>query len=174
MLIDPALLAAPVLLLTTLIVLVTPVGELLERVMPCSLDSQIQDLVNKVLEYKCTYKLKDKDNEEQFNLLLIYNSVQGYVSAINKLQSNQVALKQNSVLALYNVAIKALETLIIYKEHNQRCWNTRTVECQQLETGIQLRYLVSVVKLKDWALGSRQKTSTSRHLSISYLAILCL
>jgi hypothetical protein len=60
------------------------------------------------------------DDEHQSELVLMYNTVRGYVSAINELWSIQTALKQHSAPPPHRVAVKALESSIVRGEHQRR------------------------------------------------------
>ena len=60
------------------------------------------------------------DDDAQSELVLMYNSVRGYVSAINELWKHQTSLKLHSAPQPHNVAIKALETSIARGEHQRR------------------------------------------------------
>jgi hypothetical protein len=60
------------------------------------------------------------DDEEQSELVLMYNSVRGYVSAVNELWSHQVSRGLHSSPKPDRVAMKALKTSIARREHARR------------------------------------------------------
>jgi hypothetical protein len=60
------------------------------------------------------------DDDEQSDLVLMYNSVRGYVSAIKELWSYQTSQGLHSAPQPKRVALKALETSIIQGEHTRR------------------------------------------------------
>jgi hypothetical protein len=61
-----------------------------------------------------------RDDEPESKLQLMYNSVQGYVSAIMELWTHQVSAKLHSLPSLHNVAVKALKTSIVRGQHARR------------------------------------------------------
>jgi hypothetical protein len=62
-----------------------------------------------------------RDDEPGSELQLMYNSVQGYVSAIMELWTHQVSAKLHSLLSPHNVVVKALKTSIVQRQHARRC-----------------------------------------------------
>jgi len=60
------------------------------------------------------------EEEPKSELLLMYNSVRGYVSAIMELWSHQVSEKLHSSPSPHNVAVKALKTLVARGQHQRR------------------------------------------------------
>lgn len=60
------------------------------------------------------------DEEPKSELLLMYNSVRGYVSAIMELWNHQVSQKLHSSPSPHNVAVKALKTSIARGQHQRR------------------------------------------------------
>ena len=64
--------------------------------------------------------VEGEDDEEQSDLVLMYNSVRGYVSAIKELWSYQTSQGLHSAPQPKRVALKALETSIIRGEHARR------------------------------------------------------
>jgi hypothetical protein len=61
-----------------------------------------------------------RDEEPKLELLLIYNSVRGYVSAIMEFWTYQVSEKLHSSPSPHNVAVKALKTSIARGQHQRR------------------------------------------------------
>jgi hypothetical protein len=61
------------------------------------------------------------DGKEEPKLLLMYNSVHSYVSAIMELWSHQVSKKLHSSLLPHNVAVKALKSSVAQGQHQRRC-----------------------------------------------------
>ena len=64
--------------------------------------------------------LDSGDKEPESELLLMYNSVRGYVSAIMELWTHQVSQKLHSSPSPHNVAVKALKTSIARGQHQRR------------------------------------------------------
>ena len=64
--------------------------------------------------------LDSGDEEPKSELLLMYNSVRSYVSAIMELWSHQVSEKLHSSPSPHNVAIKALKTSVARGQHARR------------------------------------------------------
>jgi hypothetical protein len=62
-----------------------------------------------------------KDDEPESKLQLMYNLVQGYVSAIIELWTHQVSAKLHLLLLLHNVVVKALKTSIVQRQHVRCC-----------------------------------------------------
>lgn len=61
-----------------------------------------------------------EDDEEQSDLVLMYNTVRGYVSAIKELWAYQTSSGLHSAPQPKRVALKALETSIVRGEHTRR------------------------------------------------------
>jgi hypothetical protein len=61
--------------------------------------------------------IEGEDDDEQSDLVLIYNTIQGYVSAVKELWSYQTSQGLYNTLQPKRVALKALQTLIIRGEH---------------------------------------------------------
>lgn len=61
-----------------------------------------------------------EDDEEQSDLVLMYNTVRGYVSAIKELWAHQTSCGLHSAPQPKRIALKALETSIVQKEHTRR------------------------------------------------------
>ena len=64
--------------------------------------------------------IEGEDDDEQSDLVLMYNSVRGYVSAIKELWSYQTSQGLHNAPQPKRVALKALETSIIRGEHARR------------------------------------------------------
>lgn len=62
----------------------------------------------------------DEADEEESNLLLMYNTVRGYVSAINELWKIQVSQGLHNAAMPVNVALNALKTSVVRREHHRR------------------------------------------------------
>ncbi len=60
------------------------------------------------------------DDDEQSDLVLMYNTVRGYVSAINELWAHQVSRRLHNSPKPVQVAMKALKSSIARGEHAQR------------------------------------------------------
>jgi len=60
------------------------------------------------------------DDALQSELVLMYNTVRGYVSAINELWAHQVSRGEHNAPKPENVAIKALKTTIVRGQHAHR------------------------------------------------------
>src|SRR5438045_6543403 len=61
--------------------------------------------------------LEGEDDELQSDLVLMYNSMRSYVSAIMELWAHQTSRKLHNAPAPHRVALKALETSIARGEH---------------------------------------------------------
>jgi hypothetical protein len=70
-------------------------------------------------------KDKDEDDEPASDLLLMYNSVQGYCSAINELWAHQTSRGLHAAPRPQRVALTALKTSIAQGQH-QRWWDEYT------------------------------------------------
>jgi Centromere DNA-binding protein complex CBF3 subunit, domain 2 len=64
--------------------------------------------------------VEGEDDDEQSDLVLMYNSVRGYVSAIKELWSYQTSQGLHNAPPPKRIALKALETSIIRGEHARR------------------------------------------------------
>lgn len=64
----------------------------------------------------------DEDNggEEGSNLVLMYNTVRGYVSAVNELWKVQTSSGLHNAPMPVNVALNALKTSVVRREHHRR------------------------------------------------------
>ncbi|HEY6410421.1 MAG TPA: hypothetical protein VIY29_23460 [Ktedonobacteraceae bacterium] len=70
---------------------------------------------------------EDDDDDEQPDIVLLYNSVHGYVSAITELWAHQTSRGLHNALQPHRVAIKALKTAIARGEHTRR--RTEFADC---------------------------------------------
>ncbi len=61
-----------------------------------------------------------EDDDEQSDLVLMYNTVRGYVSAIKELWAHQTSCGLHNAPQPKRVALKALETSIVRGEHSRR------------------------------------------------------
>jgi hypothetical protein len=66
------------------------------------------------------YIVEGDDDEDCSDLLLMYNTVRSYISAINELWSHQTSRGLHNAAQPQRVAMKALKTSIIRGEHNRR------------------------------------------------------
>lgn len=64
--------------------------------------------------------VEGEDDDECSDVVLMYNTIRGYVSAINELWSFQTSQGLHNAPQPHRVAIKALETSIIRGEHQRR------------------------------------------------------
>jgi hypothetical protein len=64
--------------------------------------------------------VEGEDDDEQSDLVLMYNTVRGYVSAVEELWSYQTSQGLHNAPQPKRVALKALETSIIRGEHLRR------------------------------------------------------
>lgn len=64
--------------------------------------------------------LEGEDDDTQPQIVLLYNSIRGYVSAIHDLWAHQVNMGLHNAPEPHRVAIKALETSVVRREHDRR------------------------------------------------------
>lgn len=62
----------------------------------------------------------DNEKDETSDLVLMYNSVRGYVSAINELWKVQTSKGLHNAPMPVNVALNALKTSVVRREHHRR------------------------------------------------------
>ena len=65
--------------------------------------------------------IEGDDDDECSELVLMYNTVRGYVSAVNELWAHQTSQGLHNAPQPQRVAIKALKTSIARGEHSRRC-----------------------------------------------------
>jgi hypothetical protein len=65
------------------------------------------------IEARSSLAIKGDDNKECSELVLIYNTVQGYVSAVNELWAHQTSRGLHNAPRPQQVALKALTTSIV-------------------------------------------------------------
>ena len=71
-------------------------------------------------EYDDTHIFDDGDDDDCSELLLMYNSVRSYVSAVNELWAHQTSKGLHNAPQPQRVAIKALKTSIVRGQHQRR------------------------------------------------------
>jgi len=64
--------------------------------------------------------VEGEDDDEQSDLVLIYNTVRGYVSAVKELWSYQTSQGLHNAPQPKRIALKALKTSIVRGEHARR------------------------------------------------------
>lgn len=72
------------------------------------------------VEARSTLIIEGEDDEECSELVLMYNTVRGYVSAVNELWAHQTSRGLHNAPQPQRVAMKALKTSISRGEHSRR------------------------------------------------------
>jgi hypothetical protein len=72
------------------------------------------------IEAGSSLAIEGDDDEECSNLVLMYNTVRGYVSAVNELWAHQTSRGLHNAPRPQQVALKALTTSLVRGEHSRR------------------------------------------------------